>query len=310
MIPFVLEAAAETVTSAFSVELDRLAELPTSVAETGAYMKTLWTLLEEFAVTYGGRLLLSLILLGVGFKLINFCGRKLSRSRVVSKLDLSVQTFLGSLLRIGLKILLALTALAIMGVPMTSIVAVIGSCGLAIGLALQGSLANIAGGFILLIVKPFRLGDYISTGTFTGTVETIGIFNTTLVTLDNRRVVVPNAEISNATLVNMTAEETRRVDLTFSASYADDADRVEGVLLEVCRKHPLILGDPAPFARLSGHKDSALEYTVRAWCRTQDYWTVYYDLFKDVKRAFEANGITIPFPQLDVHTPDAPSRGA
>ena len=177
-----------------------------------------------------------------------------------------------------------------------------GVSSLAIGLALQGSLANIAGGFVLVIAKPFAIGDFIISGDISGTVEEIGIFHTKIITIDNKRIVVPNSTISNATLVNATAMKTRRVDLTFTASYDNDIDKVERVLTEVCRAHRLVLDDPAPFARLSAHKDSALEYTVRAWCNTDDYWTVYFDLFRDVKNAFDKNGISIPYPQVDVHT--------
>ena len=179
--------------------------------------------------------------------------------------------------------------------------AVIGSCGLAIGLALQGSLANIAGGFVLVIAKPFAIGDFIISGDISGTVEEIGVFHTKVITIDNKRIIVPNSAISNATLINATAMKRRRVDLTFNASYGDDIDTVERVLKETCRAHALILDDPEPFARLSGHKDSALEYTVRAWCKTEDYWTVYFDLIRDVKVAFDKNGVTVPFPQVDVH---------
>ena len=278
-----------------------LAELPTNMEETGEYLKKLWTMLEEFAVTYGGRLLIALVLLIVGFKLIGFLMKKLSRSKAMGKLDVSARGFLTSLLGIGAKILVGITALGVMGVPMTSIITVVGSCGLAIGLALQGSLANIAGGFILLLLKPFAVGDFISFSDVSGTVEEIGIFNTKLLTIDNRRVIVPNSTVSNATVVNVTALGNRRVDLTFNASYGDDVRKVEKVLLEVCDRNPLIMDVPAPFARLSGHRDSALEYTVRAWCAVDDYWTVYFDLLRDVKLAFDENGITIPFPQMDVH---------
>lgn len=282
-------------------ELEQLAELPTSVEETGEYLKKLWTMLEEFAVTYGGRLLIALVLLIVGFKLVNALMKKMGRSRAMARVDVSVRGFATSLLGIAAKILIAVTALGVMGVPMTSIITVVGSCGLAVGLALQGSLANIAGGFILLILKPFAVGDFITFGDVAGTVEDIGMFNTKILTIDNRRIIAPNSTVSNATVVNVTAMGNRRVDLTFTASYSDDVDLVERTLLEVCRRNPLILDDPAPFARLSAHKDSALEYTVRAWCVVGDYWTVYFDLMKDVKLAFDAKGITIPFPQVDVH---------
>ncbi len=288
-----------------SINLDEsvsvLTDLPTSVQGTGEYLKKLWTLLEEFAVTYGGRLIVALIILIVGFKLINFFTKKLMNAKVFVKLEGSARSFIKSLVGIIAKVLVCVIALSVMGVPMTSIITVIGSCGLAVGLALQGSLANIAGGLVLLLVKPFKVGDFIATGDISGTVTEIGIFNTKVRTIDNRMIIVPNSTISNATVTNVTELPLRRVDLTFTAAYGDDIAAVKKTLLSVCERHEKILPDPAPFARVSGHKDSAIEYTVRAWCKTEDYWDVYFDLYEQVKAAFDEKGITIPFPQLDVH---------
>ena len=288
-----------------SINLDEsvsvLTDLPTSVQGTGEYLKKLWTLLEEFAVTYGGRLIVALIILIVGFKLINFFTKKLMNAKVFVKLEGSARSFIKSLVGIIAKVLVCVVALSVMGVPMTSIITVIGSCGLAVGLALQGSLANIAGGLVLLLVKPFKVGDFIAAGDISGTVTEIGIFNTKVRTIDNRMIIVPNSTISNATVTNVTELPLRRVDLTFTAAYGDDIAAVKKTLLSVCERHDKILPDPAPFARVSGHKDSAIEYTVRAWCKTEDYWDVYFDLYEQVKAAFDEKGITIPFPQLDVH---------
>ncbi len=288
-----------------SINLDEsvsvLTDLPTSVQGTGEYLKKLWTLLEEFAVTYGGRLIVALIILIVGFKLINFFTKKLMNAKVFVKLEGSARSFIKSLVGIIAKVLVCVIALSVMGVPMTSIITVIGSCGLAVGLALQGSLANIAGGLVLLLVKPFKVGDFIATGDISGTVTEIGIFNTKVRTIDNRMIIVPNSTISNATVTNVTELPLRRVDLTFTAAYGDDIAAVKKTLLSVCERHEKILPDPAPFARVSGHKDSAIEYTVRAWCKTEDYWDVYFALYERVKAAFDEKGITIPFPQLDVH---------
>ena len=282
--------------------IDTLTDLPKSTDEISVYLKNLLTMLEEFAVTYGGKLIIALIILIVGFKLVNAGTRKLGKAKGFARLEPATKNFIVNAIGVLIKVIIGVTALAILGIPMSSIIAVIGSCGLAIGLALQGSLANIAGGFVLVIAKPFAIGDFIISGDISGTVEEIGIFHTKIITIDNKRIVVPNSTISNATLVNATAMKTRRVDLTFTASYDNDIDKVERVLTEVCRSHRLVLDDPAPFARLSAHKDSALEYTVRAWCNTDDYWTVYFDLFRDVKNAFDKNGISIPYPQVDVHT--------
>lgn len=282
--------------------LSGITNIPTNFSETGEYVKNLINLLQEFAVTYGGKLIGALILLIIGFKLAGIITKKAAASKAFGKIDVSTRGLIINVLGILIKVIIGITALAILGVPMTSMIAVIGSCGLAVGLALQGSLSNIAGGFIILVLKPFSVGDFITSGDIAGVVEEISIFHTKIITVDNRRIIVPNSTISNATLTNVSALGERRVDLTFTAAYQNDIDTVERVLTEVCANHELVLKDPAPFARLSAHKDSALEYTVRAWCRADDYWTVYFDLIKDVKNAFDKNGISIPYPQLDVHT--------
>ncbi len=281
--------------------LSEITDIPTNLGETDEYIKNLINLLQEFAVTYGGKLIGAIILLIVGFKLTSIITKKLTNAKAMSKLDVSTKGFISSIFGVVLKVIVGITALAVLGVPMTSMVAVIGSCGLAIGLALQGSLANIAGGFIILVFKPFSVGDFITAGDVVGTVEDISIFHTKLLTGDNRRIIVPNSTISNATLTNVSALKERRVDLTFTASYDNDVNKVEEILLEVCKAHSLVLSDPEPFARLSAHKDSCLEYTVRVWCKAEDYWTVYFDLTKAVKYAFDKENISIPYPQIVVH---------
>ena len=299
------EAATEAVTEVADVlqeNLSALTDLPTSADEANVYLKNLLTMLEQFAVTYGGKLIIALLIFIIGFKIVNASTRKLRKAKGLSKLEASTRNFIVNALAVLIKVIIGVTALAILGIPMSSIVAVIGSCGLAIGLALQGSLANIAGGFVLVLSKPFAIGDFIISGDISGTVEEIGVFHTKVVTIDNKRIIVPNSTISNATLVNATALQNRRVDLVFSASYDADVDTVQRVLKETCRAHSLVLDDPEPFARISAHNSSSLDYTVRAWCKTEDYWTVYFDLIRDVKYAFDKNGITIPYPQMDVHT--------
>ena len=297
----------ETTTAAEIVQdiqtgLSQITDVPTSLAETGEYAKNLINLLQEFAVTYGGKLIGALLLLIIGFKLANVITKKASSSKAFGRIDVSTRGIIVNVLGILIKVIIGITALAIIGVPMTSMIAVIGSCGLAVGLALQGSLSNIAGGFIILVLKPFKAGDFITSGDIAGTVEEISIFHTKVLTLDNRRIIVPNSSISNSTITNVSALKDRRVDLTFTAAYNNDIDTVERVLSDVCLSHPLVYKDPEPFARLSAHKDCSLEYTVRAWCKAEDYWTVYFDLIKDVKLAFDKNGISIPYPQLTVHT--------
>lgn len=303
--PAAAAAPAEETTAAIVGALEDakevITDLPESTAEVSEYLKKLLNMLEEFAVTYGGKLLIAIILLIVGFKIVNALMKKFGKSKAFGKLDASAGKFIQNALGITAKVIIAITALNIMGIPMTSMVAVIGSCGLAIGLALQGSLANIAGGVILLILKPFKIGDYVITSGIEGTIEDIGVFHTRLITLDNKRIVIPNSVISNATLTNVSALEERRVDLTFSAAYNADINTVEKILSETCKNHEKVLRDHDIFTRLSSHNDYALEYTVRVWCKTADYWDVYFDLIRDVKYAFDKNGIRIPFPQTDVH---------
>lgn len=289
-VPSVLEDAMSAVT-----------DLPDKPQEISEYLKKLLDMLEEFAVTYGGKLIIALLILIIGFKVVNSIVKKLGGSKAFSRFDASAKSFVQNAISIVIKVIIAITALSIMGIPMTSMITVIGSCGLAIGLALQGSLANIAGGFILLILKPFKDGDYVVTSGIEGTIENIGIFHTKLITLDNRRIVIPNSVISNATLTNVSALEERRVDLTFNAAYKHDINTVEKILKETCASHDKVLKDHDIFARLSAHNDCALEYTVRVWCKKEDYWDVYFDLIRDVKYAFDKNNISIPFPQTDVH---------
>lgn len=288
--------------------LEALTELPQTTEEANEYVKNLFSMLEEFAVTYGGKLIIAIILLIIGFRLVSVLSKKAVRAKAFRNIENSTKNFVRSLISIVLKVLIGMTALAILGIPMSSMIAVIGSCGLAIGLALQGSLSNIAGGFILLVLKPFSVGDFISAGDVTGTVEDIGIFHTRVITIDNRRIIVPNSTISNATLTNVTALKERRVDLTFCAAYSADISLVEKTLTEVCEKHEKTLPNPAPFARLSAHRDSALEYTVRVWCRTEDYWDVYFDIIRDVKLAFDEKGIEIPFQQVVVTEKATPAE--
>ena len=281
---------------------DAIGDLPKDTSQLGAYFSKLLTMLKDFALTYGGRLLIALALMIIGFKIINIINRKLTRSRPIQRFEKSARQFFLSVTSVIAKLLVGVTAMAILGVPMTSIVAVVASCGLTIGFALQGSLSNIAGGFVLMLTRPYKVGDFLKFNDVIGTVEEIGVFHTKILTIDNRRVVVPNATISNATVTNFFALPLSRVDLTFTASYSDDIDLVERTLLDVCDRNEKILKDPEPFARVSAHKDSALEYTLRAWVKSSDYWDVCFDLHRDVKKAFDKNGITIPFPQVDVHS--------
>ena len=242
-----------------------------------------------------------LIVLIIGFNIINAIEKKLKKPSKFSKLDQSVRTFFISFLTISLKILLIVIFLSVVGVPMASLVTIIGSCAVAIGLALQGGLSNIAGGLMILIFKPFKVGDFISTNGYEGTVKSITMFYTTITTIDNRSVQLPNGNLSNSNIVNLTSNKERRIDINISVSYNSDIEKVKKVVNKIMDSHELILQDKEKFIRLNKHEESALIFTLRAWVKTSDYWTVYFDLMENIKKDFDKNNIEIPFNQLDVH---------
>ena len=189
----------------------------------------------------------------------------------------------------------------VLGVPATSFITILASCGVAVGLALQGSLSNFAGGLMILFFKPFKVGDYIEASGESGTVAEISVVYTVLLTPDNKRITIPNGALTNSVIENYSSEPTRRVDFTFTADYNNDIEKVKAVIDEVINAHPAALKDPAPFVRLSAHSENALTYTARVWVKSADYWTVFFDVTENVKLAFDKNNIKIPYPQLDVH---------
>lgn len=259
------------------------------------------TKLVDFCMESGLKLIGALLLVIIGFKLVNLFGKKMKTMKLYEKLDPTARSFMRSFIIIGLKILLVISAAIIIGIPMASMVAVIGSAGLAIGLALQGSLSNIAGGFIILVFKPFKVGDFVSTVDATGVVEAINLFYTKIVTVDNQVVMVPNSIISNQSLTDVSTKAERRVDLVFNTSYQCDVEKVKKILLDVALDCPLALKDPEPMARLNEHGVNSLGFVLRVWCKNEDYWTVYFNLMENVKKSFDENGIEIPYQQLDIH---------
>ncbi len=243
----------------------------------------------------------ALVFILVGFKLSGWVVKLLKKSRSFKKLDESAASFIGSLINVAIKILVIIIAATIVGIDATALSAVLGSAGLAIGLALQGSLSNFAGGIMILFFRPFKVGDFIDNHADAGTVIDIGIFYTTINTPDNKRITIPNGALSNATVVNYSTEQNRRVDLEFAAAYNSDIDEVIKVLLTVALSHNLVLRDPAPFAALSRQDSSALVFTLRAWTKSENYWTVYFEIQEAMKKAFDKAGIEIPYSKLDVH---------
>lgn len=252
-------------------------------------------------IDYGRLVVLALVALLVGLWLIKRLTRLLASRLEKREIDPSVRPFLVSLVGVSLKVILYVSVASILGFKLTSLVAIIGAAGLAVGLALQGSLQNFAGGVLILLLKPFGVGDYIEAQGHAGTVEEIQIFYTLLRTPDNRSIVIPNGDLSNSSAVNYSAYETRRLDMTFTADYDTPAARVKEVLADLISKRADIQAEPAPFIRMTAHGDSSLDYTIRVWCQAKDYWNLKFDLTEDVKAAFDEAGIGIPYPQMDLH---------
>lgn len=245
----------------------------------------------------------AIVLLVVGILLSKLVIKLMEKALDKSKLDLTVNKFLKSIVKIVLYVLVFTVVLTVLGVPTTSIITVIGTAGVAVGLALQNSLSNLAGGFLILFSKPFKVGSYISTSGVEGTVESINILYTKLLTLDGKAVYIPNGMAANAVCTNFNEETKRRVDHVFSISYNSDYDRAVEAIMSALKKTANIKWDESekPFVRMTAHSDSSIDIVVRVWCDTNDYWTVYFDVLEGVRRAFDEYGIEIPYPQLDVH---------
>lgn len=257
--------------------------------------------LFDLLASFGIKIITALIVLFVGCKLIKLVKKIIKKSPKLDKIDMGVRTFLSSFLGIALYVILFISIAMILGIPTTSFITALASCGVAIGLALQGALGNLAGGIMILIFKPFKVGDYINASSVSGTVTNITIMYTMLQTPDNKFITIPNGTLTGSVIENYSVADTRRVDLVFSTGYECDIEKVKEILLGAADNHSKVLKDPAPFARLTKHGDSALEYTLRVWCNSADYWDVNFDLVENVKKEFDANGISIPYPQVDVH---------
>lgn len=248
------------------------------------------------------KLIIGLLVLLIGFKVIKKIVNNFVLFLEKREIDITLIRFLESLIGTGLKVILALTILVgYWGIELTGLTAILTSAGVAIGLALQGSLSNFAGGFIILLIRPFKVGDYIETGIYDGTVEQIGLFYTQLTTIDNKLILIPNGTLSNGSLINYSAKENRRVDMTFSVGYENDVTKVKNILIDIINKNKLILDEPDKFVGISAHGPSSVDFMIKVWCKTEDYWTIHFDLLEQVKIRFDEENISIPYPQMDVH---------
>ena len=291
-------AAAETAETTINEALHELAERPEeTMSALGQFFSDMGRSLLNAVPT----IILAIVVLIIGSMLCKLSIKLLGRGMERAKADITAAKFVKQCVKIILYILLFIVVLSILGIPTTSVITVIGTAGVAIGLALQDSLSNVAGGFILMLTKPFKIGDYIIVNGVEGTVSQIAILHTRLNSGSNQAIIIPNSQAATATVINNSANATRRVDLAFSISYDDDYDKARQLILDILAENEKVLQEPAPTVRMQEHGASAIVIATRPWCRTEDYWDVYYTTMERVRRAFIENDITIPYDQLDVH---------
>jgi len=257
--------------------------------------------LLTMAMEYAPKLLLALVTLVIGLWIIKAITKGVRKVMDNRDMDATLKPFFISLLGIVLKIMLFISVVGMVGVQMTSFIAILAAAGLAIGMALSGTLQNFAGGIMILIFKPFKVGDVLEAQGYLGVVQEIQLFNTILLSLDNKTIIIPNGGLSTGSMVNYSTQPTRRVDMTFGIGYSDDIDKAKGILDGLIAGHDCVLKDPVHFIAVSELADSSVNFTVRAWVNAADYWTVFFYMQETVKKEFDKNNIGIPFPQRDVH---------
>ena len=250
--------------------------------------------LTNLCTTVVGKVLLAIVVWFVGKFIVNKILGLVGKIKVLDKIEPNTRTFVLSALKWLLYVILVVSIVAILGVPMASVITVLGTAGAAIALSLQGSLSNLAGGIMLVIFRPFKVGDFVEASGVTGTVKEITLFYTVLNTVDNCRINVPNGALMNANIVDYSAEATRRVDLSFASAKSEDPKKIQSLMLDVMEQNEKVLKDPAPFARLSGGTNEAMQFTARAWCKTEDYWDVYFDLTQAITEKLGENGVQAP----------------
>ena len=255
----------------------------------------------DYGATYGLSILAAVVIFIVGKWIARIISNAIDKLLIKQKVDPSLSSFAKNLIYYALVAFVAIAALSKLGIQTASFIAVLGAAGLAVGMALQGSLSNFAAGVMILVFRPFKVGDFVSAGGAAGTVKEIQIFNTILGSPDNVKVIVPNAQITSGDIKNYSANSTRRVDLVIGVSYSDDLQKTRKVLEEVLASEAAVLKDPAPTIAVSELADSSVNFVVRPWVKSGDYWPTYFSLTEKIKNELDRNGISIPFPQRDIH---------
>ena len=277
--------------------------LNTGSAPSGETWAMVFETLISWCLNTGIKIIISLIILAVSFRVINVLARKLEKKFQNSERhDKTIVKVLGYIGKVGAKILIAICLVGYLGIDTSGLTALVTSLGVCAGLAINGALSNLAGGIIIIFTRPFKLDDYIEVeGSVSGTVEDIQIVCTKLRTPDNKVIYVPNGTLSNSNIINYSEKPTRRVDFSFSISYENDFEKAKNLVMGIFDAHDLVLSDPAPMVRVSEHGQSGITITARCWTNNSDYWTVRFDILEAVKKSFDENGIVIPYNQLDVH---------
>jgi small conductance mechanosensitive channel len=252
-------------------------------------------------VTLGKNIVVALVIFYVGRMVISLVVRGLRKVMQKQEVDKTLETFICNLVRVALLVVVVIAAIGALGVETTSFIAIFGAAGLAVGLALQGSLSNFAAGVLIVLFRPYRVGDFIEAAGISGSVVQVQILTTILKTPDNKQIIVPNSQVMDSIITNYSANDTRRVDMVVGVSYSDDLDKVRNVLEELVAADERILDDPAHTIAVQALADSSVNFVVRPWVKTADYWGVWFDLTEAIKKRFDQEGISIPFPQQDVH---------
>jgi small conductance mechanosensitive channel len=260
-----------------------------------------WTQFYELGAHFGLKLITALAIFVIGRWIARRLTSLLEKGMTKAGTEHTLVVFLRNIAYVGLMVFVILAAIGQLGVQTTSFLAVLGAAGLAVGLALQGSLANFAAGVLIIVFRPFKVGDFIEAGGVAGVVKAISIFTTTLHTGDNKVIIIPNAQVNSGTITNFSANETRRVDLVIGVSYSDDLDKVRSIIQGILAADERVLKDPAPTIAVLALADSSVNFAVRPWAKSSDYWGVYFDLQEQIKKRFDQEGISIPFPQRDVY---------
>ena len=284
---------------------DAASDATNTAAEAASQSQISWEsvlkVVVDWCTTTGIKLIIAIIVMIVSFKLINFITKRIKKRLDKKNADPTIAKVGTNLLRISLKIIIFVCLVGYVGIQTTSISAVILAVSTGISLAVQGTLSNFAGGVIIIIMRPFKLGDFITSNGQSGTVEDIKLFYTQIVTVDNKVVYIPNGTLANGVIVNASVKDTRRCDVVFSVSYDTDIQIAKNAILKVASENNLIFTDPSPFVDVTAYSASSIDITIRAWCNRADYWTVYFYLMNEVKKEFDKENIIVPFTQIDVN---------